>query len=38
MCTAKNMGENFFGEGIDEKTDHLLIPCNPSVIGRVGDG
>jgi hypothetical protein len=38
MCTAKNMGKNFFGEGIDEKADHLLISGNPSIIGRVGYG
>jgi hypothetical protein len=38
MCTTRNMRKNLLGEGIDVEANDRLIPCNPSVLGRVGVG
>jgi hypothetical protein len=35
MMKTKNMGQHILREGIDKKTDHLLIFGDPSIIGRV---
>jgi hypothetical protein len=37
MSQSKNMQENILREGVDEKANNMVIPCNPRVIGGVGD-
>jgi hypothetical protein len=37
MIQYKNMRENILREGVDEKANNMVIPCNPSVIGGIGD-
>jgi hypothetical protein len=35
MMKAENMGQHILREGIDKKTDHLLIFGDPSIIGLI---
>jgi hypothetical protein len=38
MLEPKHVGENFLRQRIHQVTHNLLIPDDPSVIGRVGNG
>jgi hypothetical protein len=35
MMKAEDLRQHILGEGVHQKTDHLLILCNPGIIGRV---